>query len=71
MQAAVYDRWTKADRLVRGQGGHTALAANPARLSGHNTWPSLVPVFKERHAFFLTPLHTMVYTTVRWLFVLP
>jgi hypothetical protein len=46
------------------KGGHTDTAANPGHLSGHNTWLSLWPIFKKRHAFFLTPVHTMVYTRI-------
>jgi hypothetical protein len=44
---------------------HTDTAANPGHLSGHNTWLSLYPIFKTPHAFFLTPVHTMVYTRIR------
>jgi hypothetical protein len=50
--------------------GHTDTVANPSHLSGHNTWLSLSD-FKKRHAFFLTPMHTMVYTGIKWLLLLP
>ena len=29
------DRWARADRSIRGQGGHTDTAANSGHLSGH------------------------------------